>query len=95
MLREIDPNKRHRLKGRRTEAVYLFVGPDGKEYRKSTHSAHGETAYAQFIQHPEKGWCFIGMESLVRYLAFEHMSRPKIHFILAKRVCLGGTGRKP
>jgi len=86
MRLEPNPNARYKSKEKRERAVYEFKGPDGKVHRKVTFLAHGKTAYAQFIEHPDRGWCFIGMESLVRYLAFEHMPRPNIKFIKAKRV---------
>lgn len=66
-------------------AVYEFVGPDGKSYRKVTFSAHGEVAYAQFIHTERTGWAFIGMESLVKYIAYDGKRNPKITHIKATR----------
>lgn len=74
-----------RNKGK-TVAFYEFVGPDGKMYQRKTYSSHSEVAYAQFIHHPKRGWAFIGMESLVKYLAFEGMRKPGITYIQARKI---------
>jgi hypothetical protein len=79
------------MKRERCYTSYEFVGPDGKVHRKRTTFASGETAYAQFIHREGLGWAFIGMESLVRYIACDSAKNTNITYIEARRVdCRGG-----
>lgn len=68
------------VRGPHKTATYQFTGPDGKMYRKRTSRTTAETVYAQFIRHPQAGWCFIGLEALVRY------KKPDILHVKATRI---------
>lgn len=74
------------MRQKREYCTYEFVGPDGQVHRKKTLFASGETAYAQFIHRPGLGWAFIGMESLVRYIAYDSAKNTNITYIEARRV---------
>lgn len=65
--------------------TYDFTGPDGRPYSKSTKSTHADTANAQFIHHPERGWCFIGLQSIAKYVTPCTESDPKIVFVTARK----------
>jgi hypothetical protein len=74
------------MRQKREYCTYEFVGPDKKVHRRRTSFAHGDTAYAQFIHREGLGWAFIGMESLVRYIAFDSARNPGITYIEARKV---------